>query len=601
VEKVKNPTTNKYEQKVILNLSPKFPVEKALWPPLCQKIERLLNPRQSVSLFSDDSPLDNQLDEIAALIVKAINDQKAVEPEAILDPAEELVKMKDIIPISATAAGGELLALKAIADLNIIPLLRKMYFTEKEIKLAIAQIVARMLHPASEAETTRWLLHNSSTLNLIGLDDKDCYEMSLHRTSDKLRVHKSDIEDCLFNNDSLLRLPRILLFYDLTNSFFEGTAKGIDKAKRGFSKEKRYDCPLISIALCIDSRGNILKSQFLPGNVSEPATFPTFLEMTSIQPGDMVAMDKGIATKNNMEWLEDKELFFVAADRRMKREFDPELAEEFKTAAGSIIRAYRVEDDAYPGRIKLLCHSLEREAKEISMIKKSAQKLEDELTSIHQGLSRLGTRKGIDYINRRIGRLLQKYSVAGQYYDITVVPSELSPQIASSLLFEWNEKKGSKSELPGVYSLITNNSSMLDSDILNTYLRLTEIESVFRCLKSELGLRPNYHKIGPRVEGHIFISILAYQVTNYIRKTLGEKGIHDSWTTIRNTAEQLKLTMSIGKANRCNKAVMKTAFTGLMDTVSSYFEAMGIDNETRKPRYKYVNTRLWDFHKAANY
>jgi uncharacterized protein YbgA (DUF1722 family) len=86
-------------------------------------------------------------------------------------------------------------------------------------------------------------------------------------------------------------------------------------------------------------------------------------------------MDKGLATKANLEWLTENKYHFIAKDRRIKREFDPSLAENFDTHSGSIIEAYKIEDDTWPGLTKLLCHSKDRQIKEEAMLRQAALRM----------------------------------------------------------------------------------------------------------------------------------------------------------------------------------------------------------------------------------
>jgi hypothetical protein len=75
---------------------------------------------------------------------------------------------------------------------------------------------------------------------------------------------------------------------------------------------------------------------------------------------------------------------------------------------------------------------------------------------------------------------------------------------------------------------------------------LTDLEAVFRSLKSELGLRPVHHQIADRVSGHLFITVLAYHLVHLIRWRLKQEGIHDSWTTLRNLMlPQSRVTVSL--------------------------------------------------------
>ena len=78
------------------------------------------------------------------------------------------------------------------------------------------------------------------------------------------------------------------------------------------------------------------------------------------------------------------------------------------------------------------------------------------------------------------------------------------------------------------------------------YTMLTDLEAVFRSLKSELGMRPVYHQKTDRVEGHIFITLLAYNLVHQIRLKLKARGINDSWETIRTTlSTQMRTTATL--------------------------------------------------------
>jgi len=86
---------------------------------------------------------------------------------------------------------------------------------------------------------------------------------------------------------------------------------------------------------------------------------------------------------------------------------------------------------------------------------------------------------------------------------------------------------------PGVYCLRSNETTWTPEQLWRTYVTLTDLEAVFRSLKSELGLRPIFHRKEARSDAHLFISVLAYQFVQIIRKRLAEHGIHDSWASLR--------------------------------------------------------------------
>src|SRR5208337_4449211 len=107
-------------------------------------------------------------------------------------------------------------------------------------------------------------------------------------------------------------------------------------------------------------------------------------------------------------------------------------------------------------------------------------------------------------------------------------------------------KSNSAMANPGVYCLRTTLTEPDDATLWRIYAMLTNLEAVFRSLKTDLGLRPVYHQIERRVEGHLFISVLAYYVVHTLRLRLKAKGINEAWETTRNTlSSQVRITTTL--------------------------------------------------------
>ena len=88
---------------------------------------------------------------------------------------------------------------------------------------------------------------------------------------------------------------------------------------------------------------------------------------------------------------------------------------------------------------------------------------------------------------------------------------------------------------------------------------LTDLEAVFRSLKSELGLRPVYHQKEDRAEGHLFITVLAYQAVQVLRRKLKRHGINESWTSLRRIfAGQIRVTATFKQRDGRTLHVRKT-------------------------------------------
>ena len=107
-------------------------------------------------------------------------------------------------------------------------------------------------------------------------------------------------------------------------------------------------------------------------------------------------------------------------------------------------------------------------------------------------------------------------------------------------------KPGTAAAHPGVYCLRTTVVELDNATLWRTYTMLPNLESVFRSLKTDLGLRPVFHQIDRRVEGHLFISVLAYHFVHTLRLQLKDQGIDDSWATLRETlATQQRVTATL--------------------------------------------------------
>ena len=87
----------------------------------------------------------------------------------------------------------------------------------------------------------------------------------------------------------------------MTHTYFEGGMRECTKARRGHSKEKRTDAPLLTLGLVLDGSGFVRRSKVLSGNVSEPSTMRDMLRKPEAPPKAMAVMDRGISTKENME------------------------------------------------------------------------------------------------------------------------------------------------------------------------------------------------------------------------------------------------------------------------------------------------------------
>src|SRR6202453_4966050 len=158
--------------------------------------------------------------------------------------------------------------------------------------------------------------------------------MRLYRASDLLVRHRDKLETMLFSRiQDLFGLPTTVTLYDLTNTYFEGAAAGNTKAKRGRSKEKRSDCPLVTLGRVLDVSGFPKRSRVFAGNVGEAGTLQEMLVALAAPAGATVVMDAGIASEANLAWLTGQGYRYIVVSRKHTRLFDPDKATEVTTAS----------------------------------------------------------------------------------------------------------------------------------------------------------------------------------------------------------------------------------------------------------------------------
>jgi hypothetical protein len=222
-----------------------------------------------------------------------------------------------------------------------------------QIAAAVGNIIGRMAHPGSELATHAWLQQRSALGELIGFDFEAMDLNRLYRASDALYKHREALQDHLFAQaQSIFGFGETITLYDLTNTYFEGVAAGVSKAKRGHSKECRSDCPLVTLAMALDGSGFPRRSRVFAGNASEPATLKDMLTGLGAPPGATVVMDAGIATEANLTWLRAQGYHYVVVSRLRERQFDPALATEVQSAGQVTIKIQRVLDEQGHARAK---------------------------------------------------------------------------------------------------------------------------------------------------------------------------------------------------------------------------------------------------------
>ena len=542
----------KVKQRTLLNLGRYFDLPPPQWQILSSRIDQLLNTQASIFSIETETPLETLAQRYAAQIIasRSTSIDDKVKFETVDIASLELVRPRRV--------GIEQLALHAMKQLTLDDKLKSLGFNQQQLAASIGNIIARMAAPASELATYHWLQNQSGLGELIGYDFEGMGLDRLYQASDLLWKHREAIETHLYSQErDLFSFSETITLYDLTNTFFEGEAKGNPKAQRGRSKEKRSDSPLVTLGLVLDGSGFPRKSQIFPGNASEPTTLSVMLQDLEGRSGSTVILDAGIASEENIQYLIEHGYHYIVVSRKRKRQFDEDLSILIKDIPGQTVKVQKVIVEE-TGEVELYCHSQLREKKEQAIQDNFSHKYEVALDKLHQGLSKKGTIKKYQKIVERLGRLKEKYARAAQHYVVSVMADDEGDK-AVSISWKRVEKANSQATHPGVYCLRTNLTDWNEETLWRTYTMLTDLEAVFRSLKSELGLRPIYHHKETRVNGHIFITLIAYHLVQTLRFQLKAERINDSWQTVRRKMEnQQRVTVILqredGKTIHLRKA-----------------------------------------------
>ena len=517
-------------QRTLLNLGSDFDLPKAEWPLLCRRIDEILNAQAPLIDEARDA-VEEEAQRIAAQLLARgrVGDADAVRERVTVDVASlELTRPRSV--------GVEQVGLWAVERLGLMQGLSALGINASLCTAAVASIVARLAYPASERATHAWLRERSALGELLGVDFEAMGAMQLYRASDALVAHREAVEAHLFERamDLFDRAPTVTL-YDLTNTYYEGDVAEQLDARRGHSKEKRSDCKLLTLGLVLDGGGFVRRSRVFAGNVGEDRTLSGMLEALGAPGGSQVVLDRGIATERQVDWLKANGYRYIVVSRERKRRFESEAALAHRTRSGGVVHLEKV-DDAEAGEVRLYCYSEQRAEKERGIAERFAQRFERALGALDEGLSRPRTQKDPEKIWQRIGRLRENSRGVGQHYEVAVHTDDRGER---AVAVTWRRKPvaGTMLTHPGVYCLRSNETDWSEERLWRTFTLLTDVEAVFRSLKSELGLRPIHHRKARRAEGHLFITVLAYQLVQVIRTRLAERADGPirtaSWTTLK--------------------------------------------------------------------
>ena len=501
-------------------------------------------------LFEETDPVVIQY--VAELWQRIIDDKRLD-----ISSFEQRARMVNIDTLNhrdVREVGSEWIGYHTWNKLQLTPFLLSKGWSEEQVQLAATQVISRAVYPASELKTTRWIKENSAVCELTGYDMEKVTKDKLYQSALSLYALKDELEKHLsIRTNDLFDIEDKIILYDLTNTYFEGEHRDSKLAKFGRSKEKRNDAKLVVLALVVNIEGFIKYSSIHQGNIADCDTLSTMIDKLATHscPNKkaVIVLDAGIATEDNLKLIEAKGYKYLCVSRSKLKDYqtiEDRLTVLMDTKSNKPIRLRGVTTDKNTDYyLEVKSHA--KETKEAGMKSQFEQRFEEALQRIHKGLHSKGGVKQADKVNQRIGRAKERYPSVQQYYIIEVSADEKT-NVVTELAWKKDEAKhASKEKSLGVYFLRTNLNVSDEVIVWNIYNTIREIESTFRTLKTDLDLRPIYHKNDDATMAHLHLGILAYWLVNTVRHQLKSKNINSCWTEIVRIGNTQKMITTTGK------------------------------------------------------
>jgi transposase len=403
-----------------------------------------------------------------------------------------------------------------------LPEAREKVSWEKVLQLLV---VNRLLDPGSEFQVHRQWFVDSAMDELLEEDFAVAGKDRLYRCLDRVLEHKRELFVWLKQKwADLFEADFEVLLYDLTSTYFEGEMEQNPKARRGYSRDGRPDCLQLVIALVVTTDGFPLAYEVMNGNTSERTTLRTFLddiEKTYGKAKRTWVMDRGIPSEAMLKEMREpeRETFYLVGTPKGKiNQHEKKWLDLPWQKVRDSVQVKLYQDG---GELYVLAKSEGRQAKEIAIRRKRLVRLLRKLRAMRKSLPKR------DQLLLRIGAAKKEAGRAFGFVKIRL-PQTGDAVTRETFSFQTDKAKLKAAEQRDGHYLLRSNLTAEDPAVLWTrYVQLTQIESVFRCLKSELSIRPIHHQLERRADAHVLIAFLAYclQVTLKNRLMIHASGL----------------------------------------------------------------------------
>jgi len=395
-------------------------------------------------------------------------------------------------------------------------------------------VVNRLIDPGSEFRVHRQWFDQSAMDILLNADFAVAEKDRLYRCLDRILEHRQELFRHLQQRwKDLFDAQFDVLLYDLTSTYVEGEAELNPKAKRGYSRDGRPDCKQVVVALVITPEGFPLAYEVMDGNTSDKTTLRGFLERIEELYGKarrVWLMDRGIPTEAVLEEMRaaEREMFYlVGTPRGRVNKYEKQWLDlPWRKVRDSV----EVKLFSQDGELYVLAKSEGRQAKEIAIRRKKLARLMRKLRAMRRSCPKR------DQLLMRVGAAKTEAGRAFGFVKINL-PKAGEEVTRETFTFQVDKEKLKAAQMRDGHYLLRTNLVAEDPTVLwDRYMQLVQVEAAFKCLKSELGIRPIYHQLEHRVDAHILVAFLAYCLTVTLRHRLQ---VHAPGLTPRAVLEKL--------------------------------------------------------------
>ena len=440
------------------------------------------------------------------------------------------IRLSSLVQKQARTIGPEAVCRSTLCLLKVREFLSSRGWNREQVDLALMQIIARAIYPFSELKTVRYLQGNSALLEMFKIERRKVTKDALYQSAQRLwEVHR-EMEDFLHERvRSMFNLEEKILLLDISNTYFEGRMEASKLCFRGRSKEKRNDCKIVVLAAVVNTEGLLVRTMIYEGNRQDVTTVREVVgsldAATSPEARKIVVMDAGFYSADNVKWLTDNSFDYITVLPSGYAKFTPDSDrvvrhedcrhQEIRLQMGT------AEIDGVKHKA-LLVDSDAKALKEQSMHDQACKRYEEGLEAIRAGITKKGGTKLRDAVNARLGRLYKQYGAIRKEYEVTFT-YEGKGKKERTVAMEWKRKDeyvAERMKFHGKYVLLTSLDENDEVNVWKFYNVIRTVEETFHTLKSDLDMRPVYHKSDGGVKAHLNLAVLAYWIVSVTKYRL---------------------------------------------------------------------------------